>query len=106
MDGHAVQLQNGCGYSFNADYMEKYVAVCEKCGYQGTFYDKCPKCGSKDIQINGWDDYTENISKSIRLISVLVVAIYIMHLILTMLKYMAAVMMMNTGEKSFHSHIR
>lgn len=59
MDGHAVQLQNGCGYSFNADYMEKYVAVCEKCGYQGTFYDKCPKCGSKDIQINGWDDYTE-----------------------------------------------
>ena len=38
--------------------MEKYVSSCMTCGYEGVFYGRCPKCGSRNIQISGWTDYT------------------------------------------------
>lgn len=60
MDGHTVILSNGNGYTFDQVYMEKYVSRCleEACGYEGVFYEKCPKCGSKNVEVVGWDDYT------------------------------------------------
>ena len=59
IDGHSVILYDGSGYTFNPDYMEKYVSYCNTCGYEGVFYGRCPKCGSRDIQISGWTDYTD-----------------------------------------------
>jgi len=59
IDGHSVILNDGSGYTFNPDYMEKYVSSCNTCGYEGVFYGRCPKCGSRDIQISGWTDYTD-----------------------------------------------
>ena len=59
IDGHSVILNNGSGYTFNPHYMEKYVSSCNTCGYEGVFYGRCPKCGSRDIQISGWADYTD-----------------------------------------------
>lgn len=59
IDGHSVILIDGSGYTFNPYYMEKYVSSCNTCGYEGVFYGRCPKCGSRDIQISGWTDYTD-----------------------------------------------
>ena len=61
IDGHSVILTDGSGYTFNPDYMEKYVSRCreDECGYEGVFYGRCPKCGSRKIQISGWSGYTD-----------------------------------------------
>ena len=53
---------NGLGFTFNPDYMEKYVSSCMTCGYEGVFAEICPKCGDKHIkQISYNPDRKENI---------------------------------------------
>lgn len=60
MDGNSIILQNNSsGFTFDRVYMEKYVSSCKTCEYKGVFYGVCPKCGSKDIDVIGWKDYTE-----------------------------------------------
>lgn len=72
MDGNSMYLnENGWGYTFNPDYMEKYVSSCLTCHHAGVFAERCPKCGSKNItQISyipsaktsvsdAWISYTE-----------------------------------------------
>ena len=59
IDGRSMILFNGSGYSFDATYMEKYVSSCKTCNYEGVFSEVCPKCGSKDIEVIGWGDYTD-----------------------------------------------
>ena len=71
MNGESMYLEGGQGYTFNRDYMEKYVSSCRTCGYEGVFSYRCPKCQGKDIvQISydelthtniesGWSSYTE-----------------------------------------------
>lgn len=63
IEGHAMQLASGCGYTFDEIYMEKYLAVCNKCGYQGVFHDTCPKCSGHDISVQSWIDYTQEYIK-------------------------------------------
>ena len=59
---HSIILNEGSGYTFNPEYMEKYVSRCleDGCGYEGVFYGKCPKCGSENVEIIGWNDYTNH----------------------------------------------
>ena len=72
MDGRSIYLdKDGWGYTFNPDYMEKYVSSCLTCGYESVFAERCPKCGGKDITqmsympedkntvSNAWIDYTD-----------------------------------------------
>lgn len=61
MDGHSIILTAGSGYTFDDVYMEKYVSKCleEDCEYEGVFFGICPKCGSKNVEVIGWGDYTE-----------------------------------------------
>lgn len=61
IDGHSVILTDGSGYTFNQDYMEKYVSRCHEdgCGYEGVFHSRCPKCGSRNVELIGWADYTD-----------------------------------------------
>ena len=64
IDGHSVILSGdseNLGYTFNPDYMEKYVSRCREdgCGYEGVFHSRCPKCGSRNVEIIGWADYTD-----------------------------------------------
>ena len=61
MDGHTIILTAGSGYTFDDVYMEKYVSKCleEDCEYEGVFFGICPKCGSKNVEVIGWGDYTE-----------------------------------------------
>ena len=61
MNGNSIILEEGVGYSFDEEYMEKYVSRClqDECGYEGVFYGVCPKCGSKNVEVIGWGDYTE-----------------------------------------------
>jgi len=46
------------GYKFDKTYMEKYASRCHDCEYEGVFSEYCPKCGSKNIEVIGWKDYT------------------------------------------------
>lgn len=61
MDGHSIILTAGSGYTFDDVYMEKYVSKCleKDCEYEGVFFGICPKCGSKNVEVIGWGDYTE-----------------------------------------------
>lgn len=65
MDGKAMFFSGSTdddykkGFSFDEVYMEKWVSKCNTCEYQGVFSHVCPKCGSKDITVNGWQSYTE-----------------------------------------------
>ena len=61
MDGHSIILTAGSGYTFDNVYMEKYVSRCleDDCEYEGVFFGICPKCGSKNVEVIGWGDYTE-----------------------------------------------
>lgn len=53
---------NGLGFTFNPDYMEKYVSSCMTCGYEGVFAEICPKCGDRHIKQISYDpDRKENI---------------------------------------------
>ena len=53
---------NGLGFAFNPDYMEKYVSSCMTCGYEGVFAEICPKCGDRHIKQISYDpDRKENI---------------------------------------------
>lgn len=53
---------NGLGFTFNPDYMEKYVSSCMDCGYEGVFAEICPKCGNRHIKQISYDpDRKENI---------------------------------------------
>lgn len=67
MDGIPMYLSgdcqnNGWGFTFNPDYMEKYVSSCMTCGYEGVFAEICPKCGNRHIkQISYEPDRKENI---------------------------------------------
>ena len=59
MDGIPMYLSgdcqnNGCGFTFNPDYMEKYVSSCMTCGYEGV-YDHDRK---ENIE-GAWTSYTE-----------------------------------------------
>ena len=57
MDGEAMILTSGAGFSYDATYMEAYVTSCKTCCYEGQFTDHCPRCGSKDIVQIGWEKY-------------------------------------------------
>ena len=61
MDGKSMILSEGSGFTFNETYMEKYVSKCleDDCGYEGVFYGVCPKCGSKNVEVIEWRDYTD-----------------------------------------------
>ena len=67
IDGVPMYLSSDCqdkgwGFTFNLDYMEKYVSSCMTCGYEGVFADICPKCGERHIkQISYSPDTKENI---------------------------------------------
>ena len=50
-------LTSGTGFAYDDTYMEKYVSECQDCHRKGTFTDRCPRCGSKNIDIIGWSDY-------------------------------------------------
>lgn len=53
---------NGLGFTFNPDYMERYVSSCMTCGYEGVFAEICPKCGDRHIKQISYDpDRKENI---------------------------------------------
>ena len=53
---------NGLGFTFNPDYMGRYVSSCMTCGYEGVFAEICPKCGDRHIkQISYNPDRKENI---------------------------------------------
>ena len=58
MDGNSMILKNGQGYTFDDVYMEKFATKCNTCGYEGSFSQVCPKCGSKDIDTMDWEAYT------------------------------------------------
>ena len=56
---------NGLGFTFNPDYMEKYVSSCMTCGYEGVFAEICPKCGDRHIKQISYDpDRKENIENA------------------------------------------
>lgn len=59
INGRSIILNEGSGYMFEPIYMEKYVASCSTCGYEGVFYDRCPKCGGESVELVGWDDYSK-----------------------------------------------
>lgn len=59
-ENRPMQLISGSGYAFDDVYMEKYSTICNECGYQGVFLEKCPKCGSQDLTLGFWDDYTKS----------------------------------------------
>lgn len=59
IDNTPMILTNGSGYTFNEEYMEKYVSKCTDCNYEGIFSEICPKCGSKNITQCGWEEYTD-----------------------------------------------
>lgn len=50
MDGDSMLLDKDVwGYTFNPDYMEKYVSSCLTCNYEGVFSEICPKCGGRNV---------------------------------------------------------